>query len=238
MQGLLCRRLISWVWGSEPASPALRLLTELSGSWLRSCNSGPGSTGTVWDWTPGSNRCLEFPQLVSDIHILVSIFVTTENIVFTYEYWRRFSCTALAPLYVIQNFWLVRSFENVFQWDLDWNQISSRRKEILLLRLFCFLQIDCYRSLFIVVNGPEISLESYLKTQSLSQFMWCWHFYAESEKKFWVFFNLKEGTRVCENVSALYLIPVSRVIVGKKLVPFLPCPPALPTPPRITSVAL
>jgi len=59
---------------------------ELLGSRLRSCDSGPCSTGTVGEWTPGNHRCLEFPQLVSDIHILVSIFVTTENMIFMYEH--------------------------------------------------------------------------------------------------------------------------------------------------------
>lgn len=144
-----------------------------------------------------------------------------------------FSTALLAPPYVTQNFWLVRSYENVFQWDLDWNQISSRRKEILLLSLFCFSQMDCYRKLFIVVNGPELSLESYLKTQSLSQFMWCWHFYAECGKKMvcFFFFHPKEGTRVCENVCF-----VLRVIVGKKLL--YPSSPASPSPLTRITMAL
>lgn len=112
---------MSWACSRVPASPALRGLTELSGSRLRGCDSGPGSTGTVWQCTPGNHTCLEFPQLLSDIHILVSIFVATENIIFTYEHWRHLGCTVLVPLYVTQ-FLVSKNFKCVFQWDLDQSQ--------------------------------------------------------------------------------------------------------------------
>lgn len=94
--------------GAWSRAPALRWLSGLSGSRLRGCHSAPASTGIVWDWAPGNHGCLEFPQLLSDIHILVSIFVATENIIFTYEHWRHLGCTVLVPLYVTQSFWLVK----------------------------------------------------------------------------------------------------------------------------------
>lgn len=63
-------------------------------------------------------------------------------------------------------------------------------------------------------------------------------FLQKMEKRFGSFLNLKEGTRVCENVCALYLMPVSRVIAGKKLVPVLSASPPLNPIARIVSVAL
>lgn len=179
----------------------------LRGSRLGGCDSSPRSTGTVWQWTPGNHRCLEFPQLVTDIHILVSIFVATENIIFTYEHWRHLGCTVLVPLYVTQ-FLISKNFKCVFQWDLDWSQVFFFPVE----RKSCFS--GCSVSYKLIVT--EVCSQLWMGQNFHWNHMWranhCHssygvHIFMQKVKKSCVF--LKQRTRLCENVCTLHLIELS-----------------------------